>query len=248
MQRVAKVENLTKAFALARSLSPTQRVMVEQFLDGPRVSTESLIIDGRCHTPGLSDRNSEYPESHAPFFVETGGDSPSRLPPDIQAKIKDVVARAASALGVTHGTVKSDIVVHNGEPHVIGLAAHLSGGFFCTREIPLSTGVDFIGCAIRLALGESVSAEELEPRGSRAVVQRYAFPNPGRVVAIDGAEQAKNIPGIADVVVTIRSGEVIPSSAEERPSAAMVLATGESRETALAAANDAIACLKIRTA
>jgi len=248
VQRVAKVENLTKAFALARSLSPTQRVMVEQFLDGPQVSTESLIIDGRCHTPGLSDRNSEYPEASAPFFVETGGDSPSRLPPDVQAKIKDVVAHAASALGVTNGTVKGDIVVHNGEPHVIGLAAHLSGGFFCTREIPLSTGVDFVGCTIRLALGESVSAEELEPKASRAVAQRYVFPGPGRVVTVNGAEQAKNIPGIADVVVTVRSGDVIPASADERSSAAMVLATGESREIALAAANDAIACLKIKTA
>jgi biotin carboxylase len=248
VQRVAKVENLTKAFALARSLSPTQRVMVEQFLDGPQVSTESLIIDGRCHTPSLSDRNSEYPEASAPFFIETGGDSPSRLPPDIQAKIKDVVAQAASALGVTRGTVKGDIIVHNGEPHVIGLAAHLSGGFFCTREIPLSTGVDFVGCAIRLALGESVSAEELEPKGSNAVVQRYAFPGPGRVVAVDGAEQAKKIPGIADVVVTVRSGDVTPASADERSSAAMVLATGQSREIALAAANDAIACLRIKTA
>jgi biotin carboxylase len=196
----------------------------------------------------LSDRNSEYPEASAPFFVETGGDSPSRLPPDIQAKIKDVVAQAASALGVTRGTVKGDIIVHNGEPHVIGLAAHLSGGFFCTREIPLSTGVDFVGCAIRLALGESVSAEELEPKGSNAVVQRYAFPGPGRVVAVDGAEQAKKIPGIADVVVTVRSGDVIPASADERSSAAMVLATGQSREIALAAANDAIACLRIKTA
>jgi hypothetical protein len=35
---------------------------------------------------------------------------------------------------------------------------------------------------------------------------------------------------------------------DERPSVAMVLATGKSRETALAAVNDAIACLKIKTA
>ena len=40
-------------------------------------------------------------------------------------------------MGVTDGTVKGDIVVHKGEPYVIELAARLSGGFFCTREIPL---------------------------------------------------------------------------------------------------------------
>ena len=40
---------------------------------------------------------------------------------------------------------------------MIELAARLSGGFFCTREIPLNTGVDFVGAAIKLALGETVA-------------------------------------------------------------------------------------------
>jgi biotin carboxylase len=131
---------------------------------------------------------------------------------------------------------------------VIALSPRLSGGFFCTREIPLNTGVDFVGCAIRMALGESVSAEELEAGESKAVVQRYAFPKPGRIVSVNGAEDAKKIPGITDVVITARPGDVIAPMGDERPSVAMVLATGKSRETALTAVNDAIACLKIKTA
>jgi biotin carboxylase len=248
VQRVAQVEDLTKAFMLARSHSPTDRVMVEEYLDGPQVSTESVVIDGRCFTPGFSDRNYEYLDTYAPFFIENGGDLPSHLPGDIQAKVKDVVARAAAALGVTSGTVKGDIVVHNGEPYVIELAARLSGGFFCTREIPLNTGVDFIGCAIRIALGEPVSAEELEPQALTSVVQRYAFPKPGRVVSVGGAEEARSVAGIAEVVVTAKPGDVIPPAGDKRPSAAMVLATGSSREAALTAANDALSRLKINTA
>jgi biotin carboxylase len=248
VQRVAQVEDMTKAYALARSHSPTQRVMVEEYLDGPQVSTESIVIDGQCHTPGFSDRNYEYLETYAPFFIENGGDLPSHLPADIQTKVKDVVARAAAALGVTTGTVKGDIVVHNGEPYVIELAARLSGGFFCTREIPLNTGVDFIGCAIKVALGEPVSPEELEPSISTAVIQRYAFPVPGCVVSVTGAEDAMKVSGIVEVVVTARPGDVIPPAGDKRPSAAMVLATGPSRESALAAANDALACLRIDTA
>lgn len=248
VQRVAQVEDLTKAFMLARSHSPTDRVMVEEYLDGPQVSTESVVIDGRCFTPGFSDRNYEYLDTYAPFFIENGGDLPSHLPEDIQAKVKDVVARAAAALGVTSGTVKGDIVVHNGEPYVIELAARLSGGFFCTREIPLNTGVDFIGCAIRIALGEPVSAEELEPRALTSVVQRYAFPKPGRVVSVGGADEARGVAGVAEVVVTAKPGDVIPPAGDKRPSAAMVLATGTSREAALIAANDALSRLKINTA
>jgi biotin carboxylase len=248
VQRVAQVSDLDQAFMLARQHSPTERVMVEQYLSGPQVSTESIIVNGRCYTPGFSDRNYEYLERYAPFFIENGGDLPSQLPQDIQAKVKAVVAQAAAALGIVNGTVKGDIVVHKGEPHVIELAARLSGGFFCTREIPLNTGVDFVGAAIRMALGEQVAPEELEPKKFTPVIQRYAFPNPGRVVKISGADEARKISGVEDVIVTAKPGDVIPPAGDKRPSAAMVLATGISREAALSAANDALSLIHIETA
>lgn len=247
VQRIAQVEDMAHAFMLARSHSPSERVMVEQYLEGPQVSTESIVLDGVCHTPGFSDRNYEFLERYAPFFIENGGDLPSHLPPDIQQKVKDLVGRAAAAMGVTNGTVKGDIVVHKGEPHVIELAARLSGGFFCTREIPLNTGVDFIGAAISIALGEPVTAEDLTPKHQRAVVQRYAFPPPGTVVSVEGADEARKLAGVAEVVVTAKQGDVILPAGDKRPSAAMVLATGETREMALKAANDALALIQIRT-
>src|SRR5262249_37967050 len=176
VQRVAKVADLDKAFQFARSHSPTQRVMVEQYLDGPQVSTESVVVNGECFTPGFSDRNYELLDRYAPFFIENGGDLPSSLPQETQGKVREGVGRAAAALGVKNGLVKGDIVVHKGEPYVIELAARLSGGYLCSREIPLNTGVDFLGAAIRVALGESVSEDELTPKFQHAVSQRYAFP------------------------------------------------------------------------
>ena len=133
------------------------------------------------------------------------------------------------------------------EPYVIELAARLSGGFFCTREIPLNTGVDFIGCAIRVALGERVLPAELEPSRQQPVIQRYAFPNPGRLVGVRGADAARCVPGIADIIVTARPGDVIAPAGDKRPSAAMVLATGRTREAALASASAAISALEFET-
>jgi biotin carboxylase len=247
VQRLVRTTDLAQSFALAERYSPTKRVMVEAYLDGPQVSTESIINSGQCHTPGFADRNYEFLEKHAPFFIENGGDLPSRLPSETQRRVKDVVAHAAVALGVTDGTVKGDIVVHRDEPYVIELAARLSGGFFCTREIPLNTGVDFIGCAIRIALGERVPTAELEPCRQQTVIQRYAFPKPGRVIEVRGADAAKRLPGIAHVIVTAKPGDIIPPAGDKRPSAAMVLATGRSREEALAAARAGLAVIEIET-
>jgi len=247
VQRLARVHDVQAAFELALRYSPSARVMVEAYLNGPQISTESIVTGGNCYTPGFSDRNYEFLETHAPFFIENGGDLPSHLPLRTQEHVKDVVARAAAALGVREGTVKGDIVVHKGEPYVIELAARLSGGFFCTREIPLSTGVDFIGCAIRVALGERVLAGELEPKMQIPVIQRYAFPKPGRVIDVRGAAAAKSVPGIADVVVTARPGDVIPPAGDKRPSGAMVLATGRDRAEALAAATAGLSAIEIET-
>ena len=61
------------------------------------------------------------------------------------------------------------------------------------------------------------------------MIQRYAFPEAGpRRRRLRGAEAARQCPGIAEVVVTAKPGDVIPPAGDKRPSAAMVLATGAS--------------------
>ena len=66
-------------------------------------------------------------------------------------------------------------------------------------------------------------------------------------MSVEGAEEARKIAGIAEVIVTAKPDDVIPPAGEKRPSAAMVLATGDSHAAALKAANDALACLRIET-
>ncbi len=247
VQRLAAVADIDRAFALARSHSITGRVMVERCLDGPQISAQALVLDGHCATPVLFDRNFEYLERYAPFFVQNGGELPSALPAEIQEDVRALVAQAARMLGVTSGAMNADIVVHDGKAQLIDLATTICGGSLCTRGIPLSSGVDFIGAAIRLAVGDAVPMEELEPRKTAPVVQRYLFPQPGRVVSIIGIEAAREIPGIADVIVTARPGDMFPRSNDRRPSAAMVLATGTTRDIALSAANEALARIRIVT-
>jgi biotin carboxylase len=242
VQRTAGMQDLASAFVLARSQSPTERVMVEKYLEGPQLLTETLVMGGESFTPAFCDRNFEYLEHYAPLFIDNGGELPSRQPQDMQARMRDLVARAASALGLMDGTFQSSLVVHEGEPYLIGLAARLSGGLFCSRQIALHTGVDFIGAAIKIALGEPVTETELTPRYSAPVIQRYAFPKPGKVAKVTGVEAAAKIPGIAEALAA-GAGEVISFGGV----GAVVLASGASHETALAAAQAAIATIQIQT-
>jgi len=235
------------AFETARSHSPTGRVLVERFLTGPQVSTESLVMDGVAFTVGFADRNYELLDRHAPHVIENGGQLPSALPEPVQAEIRDLVGRAAASLGIRDGVVKGDIVVHEGRAYVIELAARLSGGYFCTHEIPLSTGVDLLGCAIRQALGERVAPAELAPRRRRPVVQRYWFPRPGRVVAVRGTEPVARRPGIEYLELFVRPGDRVGPVHSHPDRAGVVIASGDTAEAARAAAERAVADVAIDT-
>ncbi|WP_031480981.1 ATP-grasp domain-containing protein [Maridesulfovibrio frigidus] len=235
------------AFEQAQNESPTKRVMVESYLDGPQISTEGFVVCGKAYTPGFSDRNYEFLDKFAPHIIENGGELPSFLPDDIQAAVKDLSGKAAIALGVDHGVAKGDMVVHNGKPYVIEMAARLSGGYFCSHEIPWNTGVDFVGVAIKLAMGETPAPEEMIPEYQKGVAQRYLFPEHGKVVAIDGVEEAKKIEGLRMVEIRCEIGETIPPTTSHPARAGVVIAVADTRENALIAAQKAVNCIKITT-
>jgi len=245
VQRLWRCPDREEALGCALEHSPSRRAMVEAYLDGPQISTESIMLAGTAHTPGFSDRNYEFLDRFAPWFVENGGDLPGHLDPATRRDVEDTAAAAARALGIDNHQFKGDMAVHRGRAHVIEIAARLSGGYFCTREIPLSTGVDFVGAAIRLALGEAVTPADLAPRFERPIVQRYVFPPPGRIRSISGMEAARALPGVLEAVTGKQPGDVIPPPTWSGARAAMVIATGETPEEARANAARAIAAISV---
>jgi biotin carboxylase len=247
VQRLAAVTDCQAAYEEAKRHSPTGRVMVEEFLSGPQVSTESLIVSGQTVTPGFSDRNYALLDRFAPFIIEDGGDMPSRLSPDIQEEVHKQVGRAAAALGIERGAVKGDIVVCQGKPFVIELAARLSGGYFCSHQIPRATGVDLVGACLRQCLGETVDASELLPRQSRGASQRWLFAKPGVVTAISGVEAARRVPGVFFLEMRVAVGDSVAPVHCHPARLGVVMAEGDTREAAIAATQKAAATIVITT-
>ncbi len=248
VQRLLPRVDLPKAYEMACQHSPTQRVMVERFMSGPQVSTESLVIDGIAHTPGFADRNYELLERYAPHIIENGGQLPSHLPLHTQQVVRDLVQMAADSLGIRNGVVKGDIVVNDGQPYVIELAARLSGGYFCTHEIPLSSGVNLVGAAIRQALGEEVDPVELKPLFIRPVAQRYWFPEPGIVQTIEGADAFDDHPDVAYLELRVQVGDLVGPIDSHPARAGVVITTGETTQAAVELANHVVSSIRIITA
>jgi biotin carboxylase len=239
--------DLDWAHEIASRESPTGRVMVERFVDGPQISTESLVVDGIAHTLGFADRNYEHLERFAPHVIENGGELPSRLAPDEQAEVRELVQHATDAFAIRTGVVKGDIVLCDGRPHVIEIALRLSGGYLCTHEIPLSTGVDFVGQAIRIALGETPGPHDLQPRWSTGVAQRWVFPPPGRVRRVAAVEAIAARPEIALCEIRVSEGDIVAKPSSHNTRAGVVIATGVTAEQAVSHARRAAADVEIET-
>lgn len=238
--RLTPAVDLNWAYNVARENSPTGRVMLERFLTGPQVSTESLIIEGEASTPGFADRNYEYLERYAPYMIENGGELPSRLDSATQKAVCNLVQHAAESMGIKNGVVKGDIVIADGKPHVIEVAARLSGGYFCTHEIPINTGVDLVGAAIRQALGERIDPRDLTPKWRRPVAQRYLFPPPGVVKSIKGADRFADHPDVAFLQIRVKRGDRVGMIDSHLARAGVVITTGDTVDSAVLLAEDVV--------
>ena len=173
------------------SFSSSKKLIVEKYISGPQISTESIIYNGTCSTVGFSDRNYEYLEKYFPHIIENGGDLPASISESQKIEINNIIKDAAHSLGVDKGVVKGDIVISKGKPVIIEMATRLSGGYFCSHEIPLSTGVDFVGNAIKIAMDEEINIKDLTPKFSKNISQRYIFPKEGKIKKINGLEDLK---------------------------------------------------------
>ena len=245
--RLTAQTDLGWAFAHATSQSRRGGVMVEEYLAGPQISTEGLLVNGEGTTCGFIDRNYEHLDTFAPYIVENGGEQPSALPLPAQRQISSVAMDAGRAMGIVSGNVKGDMVWTDRGPYVIEIAARLSGGWMSTDQIPLGTGVDLIECAIRVALGEAVPAEEIRPRWNRGVAIRYFFPPPGRVTAIEGAEGFANVPWVHRLGFFVEPGEVMQPITDHTKRAGFVITTGSTREEAVARAQSVVERVRIVT-
>jgi biotin carboxylase len=157
------------------------------------------------------------------------------------------------ALDLTWGPVKGDILIDRQKGVLmLEMAARLSGDYFCYETIPLHNGINLLEVVMDLAMGVPVEPARLQPTLERGVALRYVWPTPGEVVAIEGVEEARRMPGVQFVRFEphwrgIAPGHVIRPARSMGERVASVMAVGTNRTEAIARAEAAVAKINIRT-
>lgn len=243
-----KVSSLEWAYDTARAYSPTGGVIIEEFIEGPQISTESFIAGGKIYTPGFIDREYPYLDKFAPYFIEAGGQQPTKLSKKIVEQVDQTLLKAAKAIGIREGIIKGDIVIDRGVVKIIELAARLSGGYMATVQIPLATGVDFVGIAIKYSLGEKLKLEQwFRSKYQKGIAIRYWFPKPGRIVQIMGEEKLKKMAGVKFYQFFLKVGDACDKPSDLTKRFGFVICEGETRAEAVRRAKQALKAVKIVT-
>lgn len=219
--RLTEQVDLNWAFENSLSFSNNKTLILEKFLDGIQLSTESFIIDGKVYTVGIAERNYEFLEKFSPYIIENGGDLPPAsldLTAKLLSKIDEQINLAAEAFGVRNGIIKGDLVVKNDDVYIIEVALRLSGGHLSSTEIPLNTDVDFLKNAISLALAEKIDPNELKYKNNNFVSLRYIFPyKAGKIKKLRFPEWFKDEESIKDYGFYYKLGEVANYPVKSHP-------------------------------
>lgn len=221
--------DLDRLFQRSFEESLCGRCLVEEFLPGPQISTETVLSGGRGVTPGFADRNYELFERFRPQFMENGGWVPSQLTEAERRAVEALVVRASLALGVTDGVTKGDVVMTPDGPKMIELAARLSGGDFCESLVPLGSGVNYVRAAIQIAIGETPDLDALVPTKSRCVANRYFFVEPGRLEAIEGEEEVRAMPFVEKLELWYAPGDIVPPATSHAGRFGVFVVVGDDR-------------------
>lgn len=227
---ISEKEQISPCYVASDRFSEGKGLLVEQYVPGPQLSTESLIVDGEVITPGFADRNYEHLEKFLPQIMENGGWVPS-LFEDRRADADIVIQACADALGIKNGVIKGDLVLtEEGDIAVIEVAARLSGGDFCESLVPLASGVNYVAQVIRQSLGLPVQRDKLIPTTNYVVANRYFFPPAGLLVSVEGVELARQECGFHKFELWHSPGETLPEINAHGCRGGVFVVSGESRE------------------
>lgn len=234
------------AISESRSWGDCGRLILERFIPGMQLSTESFLLNGKCYTPAIAERNYARLEQFKPNIIEDGGTIPALLDESQLALIDDLLLRGAAALGITEGIVKGDLVIdEQGRPMIIELAARLSGGWFATKQIPEASGVNLVEAVMDHALGNPVQIDDLVPKQQRATAIRYFFPPAGKILAIHGEAELKTVPGLLSYSFYRNVGEMQPTVKTHHDRFGYVLVSADTRDEALQRVEQAINSIEI---
>lgn len=216
-----------------------RRYMVETRLTGPEYSVEAVVRGGRLVFDNVTEKRT-IPGVHP---VEIGHVVPAPIDDDLRARLVGATATLVDAVGFDTGILHAEWFYRDGEPVIVECAARCPGDHLMML-MDLAYDTSMRPALIRMHAGHDPRLPR-SPR--RAAAIEFVRAEPGRVVRVEGEAEARALPGVHEVKVTVEpSASITPwSSSWDRHGYAV--AVGDTAEQARRRAERAAATVRIVT-
>ncbi len=202
VRKINDLEDLKKHFSISKKISQDGKIILEKFVVGEEVSVESMTHKGRTEILGISDKV----RTGDPYRTDLKVIYPTSFSQEIQDKIVSLVKRVIKVVGVDNCPTHTEILVNQGDLQIVEIAARGGGFDLFNSVVPAISGVDVLKESINFALGNEAS---IKPKFKKAAILHFFKEKPGTLVRIMGEKEAKSIPGVIDLLVSVKPGEKV---------------------------------------
>lgn len=201
---VSLVRDQTDLDRALAALPPEARedFLVEEFVDGREFSVEGLFRNGRPQVLAVTAKE----KMPLPHFVESGHTLPAPLPETVRREIEETVVRAVDCVGLCFGLFHVELWLTDRGVVLGEIHARLGGDYIHRMLAYAVEGLEMFGEVYDDALRRP------DPAGRKAAgggASRYFTPPPGRLVAVEGWEEARAHPAVLAAELDVSPGDVI---------------------------------------
>ena len=227
----------------ARDLSSAgsfDEFLMEEFLDGPEISVETLSFDGRHVVVAVTDK-----ETGGSGFVEIGHSQPSVHPAGTLREVARLVADFLDAVGLRTGPGHTEVKLTSRGPRIVE-SHNRVGGDRINDLTEIVYGVDLERHALGVGFG-LVEPLTMSPEAKGGAAVRFLTPEPGRVVAVAGLDAVRADPAFVDLRLDVEPGAVVPPLTWNEDKVGHVVARGATAAEAKAHGRRLAAAIHVRT-
>ena len=235
----ARLRRLLEAPEVRARRDPANDTMlIEAFVPGREVALEGVVTGGALRVFAIFDKPDPL---DGPFFEETIYVTPDTLPPACRHDVIVQVERAVRALGLANGPIHAEARIDGARVVVLEVAPRPIGGR-CARVLrfdpPPGRGDDGKAASleevlVRHALGEPV--DDWNVTRECSAVMMIPVPGAGICCGVTGLDAARAVPGVDDVVITVKPGERLVPWPEGSSYPGFIFARKDDREAVMKA-------------